>query len=57
MRTVMDDDLEQIRAGAVALVKRAALLGVVVTIANESLPPLAMGRYHSVVDVRPVRAK
>jgi hypothetical protein len=47
-----DENVEQIRAGAIALLQRAAMLGVVLTIANEPLPPLAMGRYHAVVDAR-----
>lgn len=37
------------------LVKRAAEVGVVVTITQRPLQPLAMGHYETVAEVRPVR--
>lgn len=44
--------LADIREAAEQLVILADTLGVVVTIAQKPLQPLAMGNYESVVDVR-----
>lgn len=38
-----------------ALIAKAAAHGIVFTVTNKSLTPLAMGNYESVIDVRPMR--
>lgn len=47
-------DLDLITRSAEALIQDALTLGVVVTIENQPLLPLAMGHYKQVVSVRPV---
>lgn len=44
-----------IRRAAEALVRDASLYGVVLTITQRPLLPLAMGNYETVVEVRPAR--
>lgn len=47
--------LESIRISAELLVHRAAVYGVVLTIEQKPLTPLAMGHYETTVSVRPDR--
>lgn len=44
-----------VRLMAEQAVAAAKALGMVVTIEQRSIPPLAMGRYETVVSVRPAR--
>ena len=49
--------LEWIRGKAEVLVAEAATYGVVLTIRQKPLQPLAMGNYETVVKVRPSRER
>lgn len=46
---------DEIEMATRALVDRAAAIGVVVTVEQRSVEPLAMGRLETVVSVRPAR--
>lgn len=47
--------LDQVRVWAEQAVATAQVMGVVLTIEQRSIPPLAMGRYETIVSVRPAR--
>lgn len=49
------DDTEVIRREAEGLIANAQRLGLIVTIEQRPLRPLAMGHYETVVSVRPAR--
>jgi hypothetical protein len=49
------DPVEVIRAKAELLLEDAAAAGVVLTIEQRALRPLAMGHYETVVSMRPAR--
>jgi hypothetical protein len=51
----MNSDIEAYAASAVALVNEMARAGYVLTVEQESYPPLAMGRYRTRILVRPAR--
>lgn len=48
--------MEHIRLSAIALVEKAALHGVVLTIDQRSLRPFAMGYHETIVSVREARS-
>jgi hypothetical protein len=48
-------DADTLRIVAERLVARAAALGLVLTVEQHPLPPLAMGRHETVVSTRPAR--
>jgi hypothetical protein len=48
------NDLELVKQDAERVVRLAASLGIVVTIEQKPLQPLAMGNYETVVSVRAV---
>lgn len=50
------DPVEEIRAKAQLLLADATLAGVVLTIEQRPLKPLAMGHYESIVSVRAARS-
>lgn len=50
-------EAEAIHAEARALIKRATEAGLVLTIEQQSVEPLAMGRYVSLASVRPARGR
>ena len=46
---------ESLLSAAQALVAAADRLGFVLSVEQWSVPPLAMGRYQTIVDIRPAR--
>lgn len=51
------DDAAGVQRAAEALIAEAARLGLVVTIEQRPLQPLAMGHHETVATVRPAREK
>lgn len=51
------EDAAGVQRAAEALIAEAARLGLVVTIEQRPLQPLAMGHYETVVSVRPAKGK
>ncbi len=51
------ENLADVERAAQRLVQEAERLGVVLTIEQVPLQPLAMGNYKSIVGVRPARSK
>ena len=51
------EDAEGVKRAAEALIAEAARLGLVVTIEQRPLQPLAMGNHETVAMVRPAREK